>query len=269
VQGFGALMDVGGRTVLITGASGGLGAAIAEALAARGAQVLLSGRRREQLEALAQRTGGRVLPADLASRDDVARLAAEAGDVDVLVANAALPGSGRLERYEVAEIDRVLDVNLRAPVVLTRLLLPAMVERGAGHLVYMSSLSGKAATLGQSLYAATKFGLRGFATSLRADLHGTGVGVSTIFPGFIREAGMFHDSGVKLPPGVGTRTPADVAAAVLSAVDRDRASVDVAPVSLRAGTTFAQLAPELASRVARITGGDIASGMEEGQRAKR
>jgi short-subunit dehydrogenase len=144
-----------------------------------------------------------------------------------------------------------------------------MLERGNGHLVFMSSLSGKAATLGQSLYSATKFGLRGFATSLRADLYGTGVGVSTIFPGFIREAGMFHESGVKLPPGVGTKAPADVAAAVVRAIERDRASIDVAPVSLRAGTAIANVAPELASRFTRLAGGGLAAGMAEGQRSKR
>jgi short-subunit dehydrogenase len=262
-------VELGGRTVLVTGASGGLGQAIAERLAAEGAAVLLSGRRRDALEPLAERIGGRVLVADLADRAEAERLAGEAGPVDVLVANAALPGSGRLETYDVDAIDRVLDVNLRAPIVLARALLPAMLSRGAGHLVFMSSLSGKAATLGQSLYSATKFGLRGFATSLRADLHGTGVGVSTIFPGFIREAGMFHDAGVKLPPGVGTRSPGEVADAVVRAIERNKGNVDVAPVSLRLGSAIAGLAPELASTFARRTGGDLASGMDAAQREKR
>src|SRR3954453_13516445 len=178
-------MDVAGRTVLLTGASGGLGAAIAEALAARGARLLLSGRRRDQLQELAARTGGEVLVCDLAARGEPERLAAEARDVDVLVANAALPGSGQLWDYDVEGVDRVLEVNLRSPIVLSRLLVPGMVSRGAGHVVLMSSLAGRAATVGQSLYVASKFGLRGFASALRADLHGTGVGVSAVFPGFI------------------------------------------------------------------------------------
>ena len=175
-------MDLNDRTVLLTGASGGLGAAIAQALAAKGARVLLSGRREAELNAIAARTGGTVLLCDLASHGEPERLAAAAGDVDVLVANAALPGSGQLTDYEVDGIDRVLDVNLRAPIVLTRLVVPGMVSRGAGHVVLMSSLAGRAATVGQSLYVATKFGLRGFASALRADLHGTGVGVSAVFP---------------------------------------------------------------------------------------
>ena len=263
-------MELSGRTVLLTGASGGLGHAIGDALAARGARLLLSGRRREQLEELAARTGGTVLVCDLAERDEVERLAGEAGDVDVLVANAALPGSGRLEDYGVDGIDRVLDVNLRAPIVLARALVPGMLDRGAGHVVLMSSLAGRAATVGQSLYVATKFGLRGFAGGLRADLHGSGVGVSAIFPGFIRDAGMFHEAGVKLPPGVGTRAPEDVARAVVRAIERDKAQLDVAPLGLRAGAILAELAPETAARVTRRLGGDgIAQDFASGQAGKR
>ena len=263
-------MDVSGRTVLLTGATGGLGQAIAERLAGDGARLVLTGRRVEVLEPLAQRLGGRALGVDLAERSEVTRLVEDAGEVDVLVANAALPGSGQLDGYEVGDIDRVLDVNLRAPSVLARLLAPAMVARGAGALVFVSSLSGKSVTSGQSLYAASKFGLRGFATGLRADLHGTGVGVSTVFPGFIRDAGMFHDTGVQLPRYVGTRTPQQVAGAVARAIERDRAEVDVAPLSLRAGAAVASVAPELSARVTRALGADrIAQGFESAQSDKR
>jgi short-subunit dehydrogenase len=263
-------MELTGRTVLLTGATGGIGHAIAERLAGAGAKLVLTGRRVEVLEPLAQRLGSRAVGVDLSQREEVERLAGEAADVDVLVANAALPGSGRLEEYSVDEVDRVLDVNLRAPVVLARLLMPGMVERHGGHLVFVSSLSGKAATSGQSLYAATKYGLRGFATSLRADLHGTGVGVSTVFPGFIRDAGMFHDAQVELPSYVGTRTPGQVADAVLRAIDRDLAEVDVAPLGLRAGATFASVAPELSARLTRRLGGEqIARDMAVAQAVKR
>jgi short-subunit dehydrogenase len=263
-------MNLEGRTALLTGATGGLGHAIAERLGARGAKLVLTGRRADVLEPLAERLGARALGVDLSDRAAVSQLAEEAGDVDVLVANAALPGSGRLAEYAVEEIDRVLDVNLRAPVVLARLLTPGMVERGSGHLVFVSSLAGKSATMGQSLYAATKYGMRGFATSMRADLHGTGVGVSTIFPGFIREAGMFADTGLDLPSYVGTRSPEDVAAAVERAIDRDRAEIDVAPFSMRAGANVAGLAPELFARLTRRLGGEkLASDMGTAQAPKR
>ena len=104
------------------------------------------------------------------------------------------------------------------------------------------------------LYSATKFGLRGFGQALRKSLHGTGVGASVIFPGFIRDAGMFHDAGVDLPGYVGTSSPEDVAAAVTQAVERDRGEIVVAPVSVRVGVKLSELAPASAARVNRRLG---------------
>ena len=263
-------MRISGSTVLLTGASGGIGHAIARELHGRGAKLILTGRRTDVLEPLAAELDARALAVDLSDSAEVERLVAEAGEVDILVANAALPAAGRLESFTMAEIDRALDVNLRAPIVLAHALLGAMVARGRGHLLFVSSLQGKAATPGASLYCASKFGMRGFASGLRADLHASGVGVSTVFPGFIRDAGMFADAGVKLPPGVGTRAPEDVARAVVRAIERNRAEIDVAPLALRAGTVFASLAPELAAQGARLLGSDdIAHKVAGRQREKR
>ena len=145
-----------------------------------------------------------------------------------------------------------------------------MAERGGGHIVFVSSLNGKAGAAGSSVYSATKFGLRGFALGLREDLRPRGVGVSTIFPGFIRGAGMFHESGARLPGYVRTKTPDDVANAVVSAIERDRSEVDVAPIALRVGTALAGLAPEVAATVQRKLGAsEIANQFETGQREKR
>jgi short-subunit dehydrogenase len=263
-------VKIDGTTALLTGATGGIGQAIARSLHGRGAKLILSGRRLDVLEPLAAELGARSLAVDLSSPAEVERLLADAGAVDILVANAALPASGRLESFTIEQIDRALDVNLRAPIVLAHALAPQMVQRGSGHLLFMSSQAGRASSPGTSLYTATKFGLRGFAASLRADLHGTGVGVSAIFPGFISDAGMFADAEVKLPRGVGTKTPEDVAAAVVKAIEQDRGEIDVAPLSFRATTMFASLAPELAARVTRKVGGEqIAREMAEGQREKR
>jgi len=190
--------------------------------------------------------------------------------VDVLLANAALPAAGRLESFTQAEVDRTLDVNLRAPVTLAHALLPAMLARRRGHLVFISSISGKTAVPGNPLYHATKYGLRGFAAALRTDLHGSGVGVSCIFPGFIRDAGIFAESGVKLPPGVGTRSPEDVARAVVKAIERDRGELDVASLPQRGGVILSGLAPDLAAKVVRRLGGrDVAREMEQALREKR
>src|SRR4051794_24708618 len=193
-------MELQGRTVLLTGATGGIGAAIAHALHDRGASLVLTGRRREVLESLESDLGDRaeVVVADLADRDDVARLCERAASVDVVVANAALPASGRIEDFSPEEIDRALDVNLRSPLQLARAAAPAMAERGSGHLVFVSSLAGKVASPGSGLYSATKFGVRAFAAALRQDLHATGAGVTTVFPGFVRGAGMFAEADVTL-----------------------------------------------------------------------
>jgi len=256
--------------VLLTGATGGIGQAIASAFAARGASLLLSGRRVGVLEALARELGGRALVCDLAQREDVDRLRDQAGEVDVYVANAALPASGALTDLTQEEIDRMLEVNLRAPVALARALAPGMVARGSGHMVFVSSLAGKTASPCSSLYSATKFGLRGFALGIREDLRRDGVGVSVVLPGFIRAAGMFADAGVSLPRGVGTRSPQDVAAGVIRAIERDCAEIEVAPAMLRAGAAFGGLAPALAAAVGRRMGGEkIAADLAAGQTDKR
>lgn len=261
-----------GRTALVTGATGGIGNAIARALHERGAEVVLTGRRIEALEELRAELGNRARPvrADLASADAVRMLLEDAGRVDVLVANAALPGSGALDEYSPEEIDRALDVNLRAPIQLARALLPAMLERRSGHLVFISSMSGKVANEGASIYCATKFGLRGFSGALHEDLRGTGVGVTTVFPGFISDAGMWADTGESLPAGVTTRTPEQVADAVVRGIATNRSEIDVAPPVLRASGWVAGAAPGAIAAISRTMGGsDLAARMAEGQRTKR
>jgi uncharacterized protein len=265
-------MRLDGARVLLTGASGGLGQPIARALHARGALVLASARRESVLEELRAELGDRLtpVPADLSDRGSVTELARAAEGVDVLVANAGLPAAGPIDDFTPDQIDRALEVNLRSPIQLVRALVPGMVERGRGHVVLVSSLSGKVSTPGSGLYSATKFGLRGFGHSLRLDLHGTGVGVTLIYPGFIREAGMFDDANVRLPPGVGTSAPEEVAAAVIGGIEDGRAEIDVAPLAMRAGTLLATLAPVSAAMVQRRLGSPgVAESMRVGQRDKR
>jgi uncharacterized protein len=262
-------VNLGGRTALVTGATGGLGQAISRALAGRGARLVLTGRRADVLEPLARELRAQAVVGDLADRDDLARIVDEAGPVDVLVANAGVPASGLIRSIEPESIERALDVNLRAPMLLARLVADGMASRGGGHIVVVNSTSGKSGTVGQSVYCATKFGLRGYAQGLREDLRHDGIGVSSVFPGFIRDAGMFHDSGARLPPYVGTRTPDDVARAVVRAIEHNRAEIDVAPLAIRLGSAVQGLAPEFAARVQRRLGADkIAARVIAGQRDK-
>lgn len=265
-------MQLTGKTVLLTGATGGLGRAIAFALADRGARLVLSSRKPAELDKLAASLPSgdhRTVVSDLAEPGAASALLKQAATIDVLVANAALPASGKLDSFTAEQIDRALRVNLEAPVQMTRELIPAFTKRGSGHFVFLSSISGKTATPRASLYAATKFGLRGFALCLREDLRPAGVGVSVISPGAISGAGMFADSGAPAPPLIGTGSPAQVAAAVVSAIERNRGEVTVAPLRQRMLARFAANAPEVSSRLA---GGVVAKAADEiaaGQTDKR
>jgi short-subunit dehydrogenase len=255
-------MELADCKTLLTGATGGLGRAMAAALAARGARLILSGRSAEALDAMAAElpgAGHRVLPADLAEPGAAEKLAAEAGEVDVLIANAGLPGAGLLTDFEPEQVTRALRVNLEAPILMARALYPAMVERGSGHLVFVSSLSGKVASPRTSIYNATKFGLRGFAFGLRTDLGPRGVGVSVVSPGFVREAGMFAEAGAKPPPGMGTTTPEKVGAAVVRAIEHDKVEIAVAPLQLRAMSHFALATPAISVRAQSGSAGQKAA----------
>jgi short-subunit dehydrogenase len=266
-------MNLSGRKTLLTGATGGLGRAIALALAERGARLTLSARKREALEALASElpgSGHEVLPADLAEPEAAERLAAEAAGTEILIANAGLPAAGKVEQFSAEEVKRALRVNLEAPMLLARALYPAMLEAGSGHLVFVASLSGKAASPRSSIYNATKFGLRGFALGLSSDLIPHGVGVSLLTPGFIREAGMFADAGAKPPPGMGTATPEQVGAGAVKAIERNKLEVTVAPLPQRFGAHLALVSPSLSVKVQSGSAGQkAAAAIAEGHSADK
>ena len=247
-------MRLSGATVLVTGATGGIGHAIARRLTAEGATLVLTGRRADVLAPLAAELGARSIVADLGDPADVERLLAEAGRIDVLVANAALPGTGDLATMSVERIDQNLDVNLRTPIMMARALIPQLVERGSGHLVFIGSVSGIVASPGSTLYNATKFGLRGFTAALRQDLHPTGVGVSIVEPGFVRDAGMFVNSGMEVPRGTRTVTPEKVAAGVVKAIVKNRGEVVVAPAELRLGARLGSVFPSVNDAAQRQAG---------------
>src|SRR4051794_21827483 len=136
-------MELAGRTALVSGASGGIGQAIARALHARGASVVVTARRGELLDELRESLGGdrvETAVADLNDRDAAARLAERCPELAIRAPTAALPASGRVDGLSPEEIDRALEVNLRAPIQLTRALMPRMVQRGSGNLVFISSM---------------------------------------------------------------------------------------------------------------------------------
>ena len=249
-------MDIRGTRVLLTGASGGLGEAIAQELHARGAAVVLSGRRQDVLEPLSDRLRASTLLADLTLEEGLDRIVECARRVDVLVANAGVSGESDLMRTGSDDIDRMIDVNLRGPIITAVEFAKERVRLGSpGHVVLVGSLAGMIASPNARLYDATKFGLRGFALALRLDLAGTGVGVSLVAPSFIRDSGMFADSAEVLPRGVRLKSPQDVARGVASAIERNRAEVFVAPMELRVAATLGGAFPRLVETAQRLRRG--------------
>jgi short-subunit dehydrogenase len=245
-------MEINGAEAVVTGAAGGLGSAIARALHARGARLILTGRREEALNFLAsQLNGAEVLVCDLADRGQIAGLIARLADTDIVVANAALPATGRVDDFTPEELDRALDVNLRVPMLMTQQLLPGMLRRRSGHFVYISSISGKLPTARAPIYSATKYGLRGFCASLRQDLDGTGVSASVVFPGSVIDAGMLADAHIPVAPGSKGVSSEAVSRGVITAIEEDRGEVDAADLAVRILSKFGGTAPGLIAHLTR------------------
>ncbi|MBO0664242.1 3-oxoacyl-[acyl-carrier-protein] reductase [Jiella sp. MQZ9-1] len=188
------MFDLTGQRALITGATGGIGEAIAAALHARGANVGLHGTREEKLQELAAKLGDRavVLPANLSSRDDqtgLAERAAEAlGGVDILVNNAGITKDGLMVRMSDADWDNVLEIDLTAAFRLTRELTHPMMRQRFGRIINITSVVGAIGNPGQANYCAAKAGMVGFSKSLAQEIATRGVTVNCIAPGFISSA---------------------------------------------------------------------------------
>ncbi len=185
------MFDLTGKGALVTGATGGIGWAIAEALHAQGAKVAISGTRAERLEELATKLGGNaiVLPCDLRDRPAVVKLAEEAetalGQVDILVNNAGITHDNLFMRMKDEEWDDVILVNLTSVFVLTRGILRGMMRRRYGRIVNIASISGVLGNPGQPNYAASKAGLVGMTKSLAREVASRGITANAIAPGFI------------------------------------------------------------------------------------
>jgi short-subunit dehydrogenase len=183
-------MRISGAVALVTGASSGIGRASALRLAAAGAQVLAHGRDAARLAELCAQIDGVPLPLDLAGgaaagEQLAAHALAAAGRVDILVNNAGLGYAGRFADMAPERIDPLIALNLAAPVALTRALVPGLIERGRGHLAFVTSIAGRMGVAEEAVYAATKGGLDVFAESLRFEL-GRAVGVSVVVPGVVQ-----------------------------------------------------------------------------------
>ncbi len=180
-------MELRGKRVVITGASQGIGAAMARAFAAAGSEVIVAARTKDKLDALAEEIGGHAFVVDLVDADAVESfvpdIEAAHGPIDVLVSNAGMETIDSCALVDVETLRRVNRLNLEAPMVLTRLVLPGMLERGTGHLVYTSSLAGTSAYPAVGPYCGTKAGLTNYASAVRSEVEPHGVGVTIVAPG--------------------------------------------------------------------------------------
>jgi short-subunit dehydrogenase len=257
-------IELRGSTALVTGASAGIGLAVARRLAQSGANVVLAARRPEPLEeaAAALRSLGVKAIAvptdvsDLAALDAlVVRAMGEFGTIDVLVNNA---GVEAFRPYEELPLDRIADtvaVNLTSALLLTRLVIPHMLRAGRGHVINMASTAGKFGIAFGATYGATKAGLINFSHGLRAEYNGRGISVSAICPGFTDQGGIYdrmrQQSESKSPFLVGSTTADRVAEAVVRAIERDKAELIVNWPPLRPLTAFVALFPTLGGALIR------------------
>lgn len=227
-------VELAGAVCLVTGASSGIGRATALGLAREGARVVAVGRDGDALAGV----GERAIVCDLTAPASWRRAADEAGPVDVLVNNAGAGWSGPLVEMEPEDVERLVALNLVAPMLLARALLPGMLERRRGHVVNVASIVAHTGGRDEAVYAATKGGLVAFTESLRQELAGTGVGVSVVTPGVIDTA-FFDRRGAPYARTWPRPVPAvRVADAILRAVREERAEVFVprwmsAPARLR------------------------------------
>jgi hypothetical protein len=248
-------MDYRGRVAIVTGASSGIGRQVALDLAARGTTLVLSARRRELLEEVAAECGSHgvpveVLVGDVAERVFVEGMAARAvarfGRIDIVVNNAGVSKHKQLYHLAAEEVEYVLRVNFLASAFLTLAALPAMLRRGGGWIVNVSSLAGKLPPPRETVYAASKFALTGFTEGLWLDLAGSGIHATVVHVGPI-DTEIWHKTdeptayrGRKLPPSAVSR-------AILHAIEQRRHEVWV-PGGLRLAWWFRLLAPGLFRR---------------------
>jgi len=258
------LSDYDGMTALVTGASSGIGRLLAERFADLGVSVVLVARRADALDALASEIrarGGKALalPCDVADREQVfaaaERATSEFGPIELLVNNAGFGAHRSVLDSDIDEMERMLRVNFLGSLYFTKALLPAMVERERGWVVFMASVAGRIATPGEAIYAATKFALVGFAEALSLEVEDSGVHLLTVCPGAIR-TDFFGEEDLAVMPEVALRSmvePAALVDAIVRALANGKRELTF-PRSIAAGYVVRALAPGFMRRsVKRVT----------------
>jgi short-subunit dehydrogenase len=242
------------QNVLLTGSSRGLGVVLAEAFAKRGANLALAARSEAGLCEVAESLADygievAIFPIDLAQQPQREQLVTSVlqrfGRIDILVNNAGLENDGAFLDLPWETHQQTLAVNLDAPMQLTYLILPHMIQNKAGHIVHIASVAAGAAGPFDAVYCGTKAGLVEWTRSLRLELEGTGVHFTSIMPGYITEVGMFARFGMEAPSRIGSCTPAQVTQATLRAIEKDQLEVVVNSSPTRLLFVMEELFPSL------------------------
>lgn len=251
------MKDLKGHTALLTGAAGGIGPFIARALADQGLNLVLASRSGDELDSLLNdilQMNVRAISIetdvkDVAALNALVRSAyAEFGDIDILVNNAGINNVLPYHCFDVEDIQRIMLVNLIAPMLLTKLLLPKMLHNKRGHIVNIASLAGEVGTPFCEAYGASKSGLIGFTRSLRLEYQASGVSASAICPGFVT-TGQYQkfvqETNLQAPMIVGTSRPEDVSRSVIRALKYDIGHIMVSPIRTKVFVKISSLSPSL------------------------
>lgn len=258
-------MEIGAETrVVVTGASRGIGSAIAQAFAERGCEVGLLARSEEELNELALALPGEgheALPADVGDAGQVAKAVEEFGRVDVVVANAGVAHYGPFRDMDLDQVERMTRINWLGTVNTVAATLPGMLDRASGHIVVVSSGAGLRSFPWAAVYGATKSAQRGFAEALRHELSGTGVSLTTVYPGEV-ESHLHDHEKANMPDWYQGREKAAPAAplarSVVTAVEEDQRAVYYPPL-VRVLRVAHGISPKLADRMLKAMRGGTAA----------
>jgi len=257
-------MEIKGKNVLITGASRGIGRYIAYAIARQGGNVALLAlpsdlKPLQNLETKLAKLNiiAKSFTADLSDSRQISgvvkEIVSEFGKIDILINNAAIESVGIFERQAEQVIEKTIAVNLLAPILITKKLLPDMLLKKSGHVVVVSSLAGKLGSPYQSVYSATKAGLIKWALGMKRELKGSGVSFSAISPGYVSSAGMYAgmlkkaNGKLEAPKIAGEVTPQKVAGSVVYSILKDKSDRIVGSPLLAVVSILNELAPDLVS----------------------
>ena len=250
--------DLRSATAIVTGASRGIGVYIARSLAKAGVNLALAARSADELADVRREmqglgVGAIDIPCDVAKDSDravlIGRTEAEFGAIDILVNNAGIERVARFDQTPESDLVETLAVNLEAPMMLTRALIPGMLARNRGHIVNIASGAGKVGIPYESAYSASKHGLVGFTSALRAEYRGSSVGFSVVCPGFVTDTGMYnrwYKQGNRAPKIAGSSKPEKVADVTLQCIKHNRAEVIVNTPPIRPMIVLANVIPSIA-----------------------